>query len=1541
MATPSVGVARVLPSGKVYRQVFDDEVSLVRSLGASRSKRAQQKAVPPPPGAVPLVRDPDACSGHGFLSQRQQDWVQGMPNDDRIENPVLCREAAALAFRRNQEGDNVVAAREVRGLAEVVIPEKKHSDILERLSESRKRRFEGGLAALRQDLAQVGKELERCLVEPGKQFLANLSASDQSIERLFQRLADDAALQAYTIQDFEEIWGLASRETLQRQQWLRDLEEALLRAERDRAERIKLLLAKYTQILEDVAYLLKADVHRLVHKEAMTINQALLANRRAIARLVRNLAEADLKREAAQHRRMEERRRTWKALQKEAVVAAFREFMGSERIQNPAAVETELQQMRKEQLALTEERRALLWSLSDLLPLPPSKAKVNEWYESLVALNKRIDTHNVQFMMRIRIQYEKICQECLSKVQEAKQKLLKMKVCTEEEAERVVNPDFFQWVGRLQSRFEAEVEKMDSDLERLAKHTEVNCRHLSQFFQEALILRDTHRQRLLRLEEELHARMNEGRLKHESLNKLREGHLDVSVDRLRVQSSDEKLKAQLEKVHAALDFIRAGYVVFHQDLCACASTYPDHVQRELCSYSTSLSRYFHLRDVFRGKPVRRIVSAAEEEAEPAGNVEGGGGGEGGREDDGGGGGGEEKEAEVEPGSGEERKQEEEEKDGGGGEAAHSSAKEEEEEEEEGSAPESEGSPGNVREEGGTGAEEPAPPPPPPSEGSEQEEEGEEEEEEGSSFSTSRGNTYRVNLRLRKSQIRKPEKYFAGKLKGQLLPAYLEQAYLSEAFVAELRRRVRLQFFEHLEAWFAEQTAQAEAVTAAKKEELQSELQLRLHLHEPRRGRIEKDVFHLRAAELRLHSERLVRHCAGVVEALHKERGAFLRLRDEQNQLSRTFRLRIQDMENVFLTESRADRLVHLSNNLHVELLNHVEVMQVSLRSYRYYLEEAFGKLREANTEFLRSCRLFSNGGNFSPEELESFMKRLQKESGRIDYAEGLIMIDMEKMESSYLEQATEVISKFDNRFRFLTMDRVFMDKIQRFLTNIQVKIKAEVAKSNLQTQTLNGLLEKLLLRIDACLHPNVDKETVTPEGLYDFAKSVMEELKQRSKYLNCLLLPPPPPDPAASWPRRGSVSVSLQSEEGRVEAPPMVMGVERTALMLPSRMGRPALEDPALPLIKHLGGFQRLRKAGDSPPERDSPSAEGAGLSPPRARGGRSNSLQPGPPHLPPKKSSSGPRRLSRSSSSIQKYIRVTKADRKLQIFGDKPKENDNEHFKGIIFTILWENFDTLMILAEVRTSTKRRSTRSRGRSSCRTPLSSASRSSGRSSSTTSSRPTSSTWPASPDQTKAKLCPTLGHPHNLPQLEALSQEEAERQQNQAQSICLCTQQLEASAIGCAQRFVQALSSCTERILVDLDQSLTMDDVELGKVEVLREKTSTLLRRKKAGLSLEAEEGRLVAERGGRTWPGLPRTTLAGLPNQILWRETAPVTTAKTTLGHVAALEERDAVYARFKQVLEAEFARIQAESTAHLQKAQHWAGWWRKSVQKIKQLYAP
>ena len=58
-------------------------------------------------------------------------------------------------------------------------------------------------------------------------------------------------------------------------------------------------------------------------------------------------------------------------------------------------------------------------------------------------------------------------------------------------------------------------------------------------------------------------------------------------------------------------------------------------------------------------------------------------------------------------------------------------------------------------------------------------------------------------------------------------------------------------------------------------------------------------------------------------------------------------------------------------------------------------------------------------------------------------------------------------------------DLVFMERVARWLTNTQVKIKAEVANSNTQAQRLVSLLDQLERRIDACDRPNLDKEVST------------------------------------------------------------------------------------------------------------------------------------------------------------------------------------------------------------------------------------------------------------------------------------------------------------------------------------------------------------------------------------------------------------------------------------------------------------------------------
>ena len=62
------------------------------------------------------------------------------------------------------------------------------------------------------------------------------------------------------------------------------------------------------------------------------------------------------------------------------------------------------------------------------------------------------------------------------------------------------------------------------------------------------------------------------------------------------------------------------------------------------------------------------------------------------------------------------------------------------------------------------------------------------------------------------------------------------------------------------------------------------------------------------------------------------------------------------------------------------------------------------------------------------------------------------------------------------RFKHHMIDLVFMERIARWLTNTQVKIKAEVANSNSQAQQLAQFLNDVVRRIDACERPNLDKE---------------------------------------------------------------------------------------------------------------------------------------------------------------------------------------------------------------------------------------------------------------------------------------------------------------------------------------------------------------------------------------------------------------------------------------------------------------------------------
>ncbi|XP_045878635.1 coiled-coil domain-containing protein 180 isoform X7 [Meles meles] len=594
----SVGKVTQVPSGKLYQQIFEAEAQLVRSLAASR-KHALERSVTPKNGRKPLMKKMDIPEGE-MMSFRQRKWAHSLPNDWVTENPVLYREKEIIKKKRAEESESTIAAREVRGLMDTIVPERPCTPTLgTKGMDSQRRGYESALGNFKKEIAQIGMEMEPFILEPGMLLMKQLAESAEDINQLFKKVESNTDLEDHTIETLLELWDQVAEKFQFQKQGIKELDEALYKAEFSRADKLKSVLKKYAEIIEKTSYLMQPDVYRMINKEAMVINQALLGNRRAIAQLFINLMEATLQQELHSHRCWQNLVNAWKDLKKQALVQSFSEFMASERIQAPPGVKKELESMLKDQKALQQKRLEHLCTICDLLPPNYSKAQLTEWHSSLNSLNKHLDTYHIDCMMRIRLQYEKTWQECLAQVQTCKKQLLDCKAFTEEEAESLVSPYFFQMVGELQSKVEEELELLDISFEGLAKQTEWQSSDLFSYFQEAVQLWEAHQSALSVLELELEKRMEQLRQKRSLDEKALEAHLDKLLDQLRQQSDEESLKIHLEKAKDFLKNMKSRYECFHKLLTKEATEYPVIILEELNSYSSALSQHFYVREIFQ------------------------------------------------------------------------------------------------------------------------------------------------------------------------------------------------------------------------------------------------------------------------------------------------------------------------------------------------------------------------------------------------------------------------------------------------------------------------------------------------------------------------------------------------------------------------------------------------------------------------------------------------------------------------------------------------------------------------------------------------------------------------------------------------------------------------------------------------------------------------------------------------------------------------------------------------------------------------------
>ncbi|KAE8582533.1 hypothetical protein XENTR_v10020159 [Xenopus tropicalis] len=1547
----AVGQIQAVPSGRVYRQLFDAEVQLVRSLGEARA-RAVQHGGAVDTGNIPPIRSRD--NNTALPESHHQ-------STDKMTPPA----------RKKQESEDDIAAREVRGLSDVIVPEKKDTGILERIAANRLERHEVALSNLHRELAEISKEMELSVLEVGKHLQQKISESDANIELLFQKL--EIGNDSTTTKEINETWDAVTQESARTRQCIKRTESTLLALEENRAKRISEVLKKYTSLLKDICHLMPSDVDRFIHNEAMMINQAILANHRALARLSVNLLEANLKRENTQRFQWQDLKKAWECYQREIIMKEFRVFAEKEMEHIPTSVKVLVDQLTTQLSSLKERRLQILGLARSFVPPTCTRTGVMEWYESLAALNSQAESINKQFLEKLQELREEFCQKFEVKAESCK--LVSVDICTPEEAEDIITKELSPVTAQIHMKFKEEQEKWEKLLVHSSKLTILQTQKLLKFLEDVVDIWQTLERGLSKQENAVQLRMEQCRYKYDSDSKAKEANLDKILDRLRQDSTKETLRSTLGKALASLETIKAGYKTFHLDQVAVIDSYPALVLAELASYSCALSNYFGVKEVYGqvqkkdGENPSTSITTIPADGVRSHSREG-----------------------ISVNSefnsynysavesvlleGEWLE--------GPGDGTHNTREDTE-------------VPGIVQCDSTM-----APVQTPYRESTQAAEGAGEQTSQGAQipfelFTTSKGNTYTALRLASEDDTAVPE--FPGEhsdtnifmteaVLDDSVPLNHDIMVIPEQQLIVIRKSVRLGFFEHLETWFGETLSSAQGIVSAKKEEFNSELALRYHLHEPRSQRIEMDIHNVRAAELILHSERVDRHCDGVSHSLEQLKRESSVLIENMKQQTLGFRSKIRAMESMFLGANKSDKLVALTQSLPSILDSHVSGVQTSMRNYRQHVEEMLGTLRDTNSDFIKSFRLFSEGGNFSPDEVEVFRKKLHKASDTIASFEGSIMVDLEGLESVCLEQATEIVKKFEDKFNMLTTDAIFLENIQKLLTNLQVKIKALVVSSNFQTQQINSSLEQLQQKTDACAHPNMDKETVTAEELYSFVQIPMGQLAKRSLYLSCLL---EPSQILSETPLQGPIATASRSDT------PLRQDAKGTFttpdnLLTPSRVGKLALDDPAVSVIKNI---TRTKRVMDSQQDSDRASSyqrpgtvshQAAAIAP-------HPPSQSGKPHLkkkkPPSSNGENPGQ-SVQAPSVRKLTKPSRFDKKYQLFGENRVESDN--FKGILTCILWESNDTLLYLAEE--FYKKKDRRNIGRTDllqetfeeCADTLVFKLQSyekqaleyqnncllEFREQLQTFERLVNEVpplvieshrrqhldkllaatdqirkqfaedlqrWDQAKETLKSVLRPNLGHPDSEQALGELCQQEELRQREEAEGIDCNTKQLQACVSECTQHFLMSLASLTERLLLELDETLTVDDVLAADVEIPKEKLSTLIRRKQAGLPLESTEHKPLVERGSRVWPGIGIVDPTDPEGDSARHISASVTTAKTTVGHISAVQARDSTRSRFLQDTEAVLTRIREESRQQHFDAQRWRDWWCQSVRNIKALY--
>ncbi|XP_054895202.1 uncharacterized protein ccdc180 isoform X2 [Poeciliopsis prolifica] len=338
-----------------------------------------------------------------------------------------------------------------------------------------------------------------------------------------------------------------------------------------------------------------------------------------------------------------------------------------------------------------------------------------------------------------------------------------------------------------------------------------------------------------------------------------------------------------------------------------------------------------------------------------------------------------------------------------------------------------------------------------------------------------------------------------------LPDFIQETHLS-LFPVELLShtltRTRILVLDHIEQSFKDLFSSALTMVTERKEEIRLEQELSLTPEY-----IRTRIYEPRLLELQLHRQHMDtfsqevsdiltccrRELHDLQASIHKKNLELFDLLTSHKLALQELQITIQRDNQIVLQVAFRRRLEDFGAALQEQLDRHGEDTLCCQANFKRMIRGLLEEAKRKAAELQKSFRTFKEGGDFAPQEVKVFQKKMKEEMKRITSTEDSVFSELEVFESKSLLQLRKVLAPLDDKFSSLQGEMKFIVEVQKIISRTQVQIKAEAASSNLQQSGLSGRLEELRKMMTDLQAP--------PDQICCSFSVVKEEIKSRCSYL--------------------------------------------------------------------------------------------------------------------------------------------------------------------------------------------------------------------------------------------------------------------------------------------------------------------------------------------------------------------------------------------------------------------------------------------------------